>query len=73
MTRDKSAPCKQEKHKVGGSSNFTFTLMKDGAASFSNKENRVELSCNQVLDIYDDLTRFYSQFIEDSEEGEEND
>ena len=45
-----------------GAFNFTFTLFEDGSAEFKkgiNPKESVYLNPDQVLDVYDDLTKFY--------------
>jgi len=60
--KNEKTPCKKGRGQTMGAQNFSFTLYDDGSAkiSKSNKPKEiVELSRNQVLDIYDDLTQFY--------------
>ena len=45
-----------------GAFNYTFTLFKDGSAEFKKgikPKESVHLNEHQVLDVYDELTRFY--------------
>jgi len=56
------APCKKGAGKTMGAQNFTFILYEDGSATLSKSykpKDIITLSRNQVLDIYDDLTRLY--------------
>jgi len=56
------APCKKGTGKTTGAQNFTFILYEDGSATLSKSykpKDIITLSRNQVLDIYDDLTRLY--------------
>lgn len=50
------------KVKMVGAFNFAFTLFEDGSAEFKkaiNPKEVVYLNKDQVLDVYDDLTKFY--------------
>lgn len=50
------------KVKTIGAMNFTFTLYEDGSGEFSkavNPKESIYLNCKQLLDVYDDIARFY--------------